>query len=64
MPLLTLKAQIHDVNGPPNLYERAFQVSPVKGSSGRVAQPVVRSFRLGWHGVHGPKRKSSFSHAS
>lgn len=42
------------VNGALNIYERAFQVSPVKGSSGRVARPVVRSFRLGWHGVHEP----------
>jgi len=50
------KAQA-DVNGALNIYERAFQVSPVRGSSGRVARPVVRSFRLGWHGVHEPKRK-------
>lgn len=48
-----------DVNGALNLYERAFQVSPVKGSSGRVARPVVRSFQLGWHTVHEPKRKCS-----
>jgi transposase len=57
------KAQA-DVNGALNIYERAFQVSPVKGSSGRVARPVVRSFRLGWHGVHEPKREGSFSRAS
>ncbi|MER3490303.1 MAG: hypothetical protein C4328_10550, partial [Meiothermus sp.] len=60
------KAQA-DVNGALNIYERAFQVSPVvtgvartlKGSSGRVARPVVLSFRLGWHTVHEPKRKCS-----
>jgi IS605 OrfB family transposase len=46
-----------DVNGALNIYERAFQVSPVKGSSGRVARPVVVSFPLGWHTVHEPKRK-------
>jgi putative transposase len=57
------KAQA-DVNGALNIYERAFQVSPVKGSSGRVARPVVRSFRLGWHGVHEPKRKGSLLRAS
>jgi len=48
---------LRDVDGPPNIYERAFQVSPVKGSGGRVARPVVRSFHLGWHGVHEPKRE-------
>jgi IS605 OrfB family transposase len=47
-----------DVNGALNIYERAFQVSPVKGSSGRVARPVVVSFQLGWHTVHAPKRKT------
>lgn len=47
------KAQA-DVNGALNIYQRAYQVSPVKGSSGRVARPVVLSFRLGWHGVHEP----------
>jgi IS605 OrfB family transposase len=53
-----------DVNGALNIYERAFQVSPIKGSSGRVARPVVRSFRPGWHGVHEPKRESSLLRAS
>jgi len=57
------KAQA-DVNGALNIYERAFQVSPVKGSSGRVTRPVVRSFRLGWHGVHEPKRERDLSRAS
>jgi len=57
------KAQA-DVNGALNIYEWAFQVSPIKGSSGRVARPVVRSFRLGWHGVHEPKRKGSLLRAS
>lgn len=47
-----------DVNGALNIYERAFQVSPIKGSSGRVARPVVVSFQLGWHTVHEPKRKN------
>ena len=45
-----------DVNGALNIYERAFQVSPVKGSSGRVARPVVLSSQVGWHTVHEPKR--------
>jgi putative transposase len=53
-----------DVNGALNIYERAFQVSPIKGSSGRVARPVVRSFRLGWHGAHEPKHKRSILCAS
>jgi putative transposase len=53
-----------DLNAALNIYERAFQVSPVKGSSGRVARPVVRSFRLGWYGVHEPKRKGSLLRAS
>jgi len=47
-----------DVNGALNLYERAFQVSPIKGSSGRVARPVVVLFQSGWHTVHEPKRKN------
>ncbi|WP_233493260.1 MULTISPECIES: transposase [unclassified Meiothermus] len=47
-----------DVNGALNIYERAFQVSPIQGSSGRVARPVVLSFRPGWHTVHEPKRRS------
>jgi len=46
-----------DVNGALNIYERAFQVSPIKGSSGRVARPVVLSFQPGWHTVHEPKRE-------
>jgi IS605 OrfB family transposase len=46
-----------DVNGALNIYERAFQVSPVKGSSGRVARPVVLSFQAGWHMVHEPERR-------
>jgi putative transposase len=57
------KAQA-DLNGALKVYERAFQVSPVKGSSGRVAQPAVRSFRLGWRGVHEPRRKGSLLCAS
>jgi len=51
------KAQA-DVNGALNIYERVFQVSPVKGSSGRVARPVVVSYHLGWHGVVEPKRRT------
>lgn len=46
-----------DVNGALNIFERVFQVSPVKGSSGRVARPAVMSFLLGWHGVAEPKRR-------
>ena len=52
-----------DVNGALNIYEWAFQVSPVKGSSGRVARPVVLSFQAGWHTVHEPKRRPNL-HAS
>jgi len=40
-----------DVNGALNIYERAYQVSPVKWSSGRVAWPAVVSCLLGWHGI-------------
>ncbi len=50
------KAQA-DVNGALNIYERAYQVSPVKGSSGRVARPAVVSYHLGWHGVAEPKHR-------
>lgn len=46
-----------DVNGALNIYERAYKVSPVKGSSGRVARPAVVSYHLGWHGVAAPKRR-------
>ncbi|WP_240610767.1 transposase [Ammonifex thiophilus] len=53
-----------DVNGALNIFERAYQVSPVKGSSGRVARPVVLSLRLGWHGVHEPKRRNKSLRAS
>ncbi|AVX21420.1 transposase, IS605 OrfB family, central region [Carboxydocella sporoproducens DSM 16521] len=45
-----------DVNGALNIFEKKYKVSPIKGSSGRVARLVVLSFRLGWHGVHEPKR--------
>ncbi|MER3490247.1 MAG: transposase, partial [Meiothermus sp.] len=63
------KAQA-DVNGALNIYERAYQVSPplhpgaVQGSSGRVARPVVLSFRLGWHTVHEPERGDKAPRAS
>ncbi|MGC9796432.1 transposase [Fervidobacterium riparium] len=50
------KAQA-DVNAALNIYERAYNVSPVKWSSGQVARPAVVSFRLGWHGVVEPKFK-------
>ncbi|WP_240610785.1 RNA-guided endonuclease InsQ/TnpB family protein [Ammonifex thiophilus] len=53
-----------DVNGALNIFERAYEVSPVKGSSGRVARPVVLSLRMGWHGVHKPKRKGKTLRAS
>ncbi|GAF24714.1 transposase and inactivated derivatives [Moorella thermoacetica Y72] len=45
-----------DVNAALNIYERAFKVSPVKGSSGLVARPVVLSFQVDRHMVHEPKR--------
>jgi IS605 OrfB family transposase len=45
-----------DVNGAFNIFERAFQVSPIKGSSGWVAQPATMSCLLTWHGVVEPKR--------
>jgi transposase len=35
-----------DVNGAFNIFERAFQVSPIKGSSGRVARPATVGNRL------------------
>jgi len=57
------KAQA-DVNSALNIYERVYQVSPVKGSSGRVARPAVVSFLLEWHGVVEPKRKHKFLRAS
>jgi len=65
------KAQA-DVNGALNIYERAYQVSPVvtgvartlKGSSGRVARPAVVSYHLGWHGVAEPKRREKVLRAS
>ena len=46
-----------DVNGALNIYRRAYQISPIQGRSGRVARPVVLSFRLGWHTVHEPEGK-------
>ncbi len=58
------KAQA-DINGALNIYERAYQVSPMprqgaaQGSSGRVARPVVVSFRLGWHTVHEPVSRAA-----
>lgn len=48
-----------DVNGALNICERAFQVSPIKGSSGRVARPMVLSFQAGWHTVYAPKRRDT-----
>lgn len=57
------KAQA-DVNGVLNIYERVYQVSPVKGSSGRVARPAVVSYHMTWHGVAEPKRKNKFLRAS
>jgi IS605 OrfB family transposase len=53
-----------DINGALNIYERAYQVSPVKGSSGRVARPAVVSYLLGWHGVAEPKREGKPLRAS
>ncbi len=46
-----------DVNGALNIYERAYEVSPMKGSSGRVTRPAAVSFRLGWCGIVEPKRR-------
>jgi IS605 OrfB family transposase len=44
-----------DMNGALNIFERAFKVSPMQGSSGRVARPVAMSYHLGWHGVTEPR---------
>ncbi|NSW82745.1 MAG: IS200/IS605 family element transposase accessory protein TnpB [Syntrophothermus sp.] len=57
------KAQA-DINGALNIYEKVYQVSPVKGSSGRVTRPAVVSFLLGWHGVAEPKRRNKALRAS
>ena len=52
-----------DVNGALNIYERAFQVSPTKGSSGRVARSgVVTSFQLGLITVHAPRAQAPLAH--
>jgi len=40
-----------DVNGAANLFTRAFEVSPLRGS-GAVAAPVVVPVHLDWHTVH------------
>ncbi len=40
-----------DVNGAANLFTRAFEVSPLRGS-GAVAAPVVVPVHLDWHMVH------------
>jgi len=53
-----------DINSALNIFERAYQVSPVKGSSGRVARPAVVSYLPGWHGVAEPKRKGKPLRAS
>ena len=53
-----------DINGALNIYERAYKVSSVRGSSGRVARPAAVSFLLGWHGVVEPKRKDKTLRAS
>ncbi len=39
------------------VHERVHEVSPVKGSNGRVARPAVVPYRLGWHGVAEPKHE-------
>jgi IS605 OrfB family transposase len=44
-----------DINGALNIFEKAYKVSPIKGSSGRVARPVAMSYHPGWHGVTEPK---------
>jgi len=36
----------------------------LKGSSGRVARPVVVSFRMGWNGVAEPERRDKALRAS
>ena len=39
-----------DANGAANIFQNAFQVSPLmERSSGRVARPLVLPIRLGWH---------------
>jgi IS605 OrfB family transposase len=47
-----------DVNGAFNIFERAFQVSPIRGSSGRVARPATVSCLFTWHGVVEPERSA------
>jgi len=52
------------VDGALNIYERAYQVSPIKGNRGRVARPVFVSFHLGWNGVAEPERMDKALRAS
>ncbi|KYO67340.1 RNA-guided endonuclease InsQ/TnpB family protein [Thermovenabulum gondwanense] len=46
-----------DINGALNIFEKAYKVSPLKGSSGFVAKPAAVSFYLGWNGVAEPIHK-------
>lgn len=43
-----------DVNGALNIYERAYKVSPAKGSRGLVTKLVVMSYLLGVNMVYAP----------
>jgi putative transposase len=44
-----------DMNGALNIFKKAYKVSLIKRSSGRVARPVTMSCHLGWYGVTEPK---------
>lgn len=43
------------MNGALNIFERAYQVSPVKGSNGWVSRSAAASYLLGWHGIAEPQ---------
>ncbi|MER3402374.1 MAG: hypothetical protein C4337_03515 [Armatimonadota bacterium] len=59
--MATVLRHVADVNGALSIYQREFQVSPIKGRSGRVARPVVLSLHLGWHE---PERRDKALRAS
>jgi hypothetical protein len=51
-----------DVNVALSAQERRFEASAVKGSSERVVQALVLSFKARLYKVHEPKRKARFVH--